>query len=76
MDDKINLLITMTDGVQLFLVALKLNGDALTEDERTYFLEPENKAQLMSLLPLHCQSLGSIVEVQELFHISDHSLTT
>lgn len=73
MDDKINLLITMTDGVQLFPIALKLTGNTLTEDERTYFLEPENKAKLMSLLPLHCHSLGNIVAVEELFQIIDRT---
>lgn len=71
MDDSISLLITITDGIQLFPVALKLKGNALTEDERAYYLEPENIKKIKSFLPLHCQSLGNIVNVEELFEVED-----
>jgi hypothetical protein len=70
MDDKINLLITLSDKTQLLRVALKLTQD-LIGDIMPYYLEPENKEKLKSLLPLYCQTAGEIVEVQEIFTIID-----
>jgi hypothetical protein len=72
MDNSISLLIYLSDGEQLFDVALKLEGNALTEDEKTYFLESENKKKLMSYLPIHCQELGKIVDVREIFEVVDN----
>lgn len=69
MDSSNNFLITMTDGVQLFRIALNVAEDILTSDAKECPLEPENKEQFFKLLPLHCQSLGKIVQVQEIFEI-------
>lgn len=74
MGNSISILIYLSDGDQLFVVALKLEGNALTDDEKTYFLEPENKKKLMSFLPLHCQGLGNIVDVREIFDVIDDRL--
>jgi len=72
MDNKINLLITLTEGIQLLRVAIKITPDMLKGDVMPYYLEPENKAQIAKLLPEHCKSGGyNIVEVQEIFEIKD-----
>ena len=42
------------------------NGDVIP-----YYLEPENKKQIFDLLPLHCQTIEEIVEIQEIFEIKD-----
>lgn len=67
MDDKLNLLITLTDGVNVIRVALQVGPGILTGDAGTYWLEPENKEQFFKLLPLHCQSFGKIVDVEDIF---------
>ena len=41
-------------------------------DAMPYYLEPENKVRITSLLPEHCKSGGfQIVEVEEIFEIKD-----
>jgi len=34
-----------------------------------YFMEPDGRAELLEQLPMHCQSFGKIVHVEELFEI-------
>jgi hypothetical protein len=70
MGNDINLLITLSDGKQLLRVAIKINPDMIG-DIMPYYLEPENKSKLKTLLPLHCQTIGEIVEVEEIFDIKD-----
>lgn len=79
MDNHINLLITLSDGRQLLRVAFRANAEVFEAEETKrhfeetgilrYPLEPENKAFIKSLLPLHVQSCGEIVEVSELFEV-------
>jgi hypothetical protein len=71
MNNDINWLITLSNGEYLIKVALKLSPSMLTGDAREACLEPENKAQIMKLLPTHCSSFGNIVEVEELFEIKN-----
>lgn len=73
MSSFITLLITQTDGVQLFKTALKVNPNHDFEKFEPYYLEPEMKEQLMKLLPAHCRSIGNIVDVEEIFDIEDLS---
>ena len=73
MDDKVNLLITLSDRTQLLRVALKLTQEMIG-DIMPYYLEPENRERLKKLLPLYCQTAGEIVEVQEIFTILDLTL--
>ena len=73
MGNEINLLITLSDGKQLLRVAIKLTSEMLG-DTMSYYLEPENKDKIKNLLPLHCQTAGGIVEVQEIFEIKDLTL--
>lgn len=68
MSPEINLLITLTNGEELFRVAIKIDANDIG-DIMPYYLEPENQARLHKMLPLHCQSLGKIVEVEEIFEI-------
>ena len=70
MDNKINLLITLSDGSRLLKVALKLTPQMI-DDIMPYYLEPENKERLKKLLPLYCQTAGNIVDVQEIFEVID-----
>jgi hypothetical protein len=59
----------MTDGIQLFCIALHVKSGTLTGDAEKYFLEPENKAQFKKLLPRHCKDIGEIIKVEEIFEI-------
>jgi hypothetical protein len=70
MSPELNFLLTMTDGVALYRVALQIdNGNLMPGDARQYPLEPENLAYFHSLLPGHVQTLGTIVHVEEIFEI-------
>ena len=69
MNNQINWLITLTDGAELLRVAVKISSGVLQGDAEIYPMEPENKEQIFKLLPLHCQSFGKIVDVEEIFEI-------
>jgi hypothetical protein len=69
MNPDTNYLISMTDGFQLFRIALHIKAGTLDGDAEKYCLEPENKAQFKKLLPLHRKNLGEIIEVEEIFEI-------
>ena len=71
MNNDINILVTLSDQVQLLRVALKLNTQMLNPEEVDAALEPENKAKIRKFLPDHCASFGDIVEVREIFEIKD-----
>ena len=63
-------LITILDGDTLLRCALKIRRDSVSEDLIDYPMEPENRAVLHSLLPLHVRECGPIVEVDsELFEV-------
>ena len=69
MNNDINLLVTLTNGEYLLKVAVKFLDGVLSSDVISAPLEPENKKILFSYLPLHCQSFGNIVDVEEIFEI-------
>ncbi len=69
MNNHLNFLISITDGKALYRVALKTSQDMFTGDAAEYCLEPENKAQFKKLLPLHVQTIGEIIEVEEIFEV-------
>lgn len=51
--------------------ALKVKKEQLQGDCIEYPMEPENKKQLHSLLPLHVKNSGPIVDIDEIFEITD-----
>ena len=74
MSSDICFLITILYGDRLIKCALKVDRDKLGDDVAKYPMKPGNREKLYSLLPLHVQSCGSIVDVStDLFEI--HSYT-
>lgn len=71
MSPEINLLITLTNGEELFKVAIKIDANDIG-DIMPHYLEPENRVKLESMLPNHCRTLGKIVEVEEIFEIKHY----
>lgn len=74
MNNDLNFLITLNNGEYLIKVAFKAKPHMFTGDATEAPLEPENKAQYAKLLPQHVTSFGSIVEVEELFEVTDRTL--
>lgn len=62
-------LITILCGDRLLRVALKIKHDSIGIDVWQNPMEPENREILHSLLPLHVQTCGPIVEVKDLFEV-------
>lgn len=59
----------------LITCALHTNRDALieagcTDDIEEAYMEPENRKVIRDLLPSHVQSVGPIVAIDGLFHIT------
>ena len=70
MSDKLNYLLTFVyNGNQLVKVAVQFKKDEIKESAFRYFKEPENQALIKSKLPLHCQDLGFLIEVEEIFEV-------
>jgi len=66
------LLITLfyTGQDQLIQCALKANRDSFDGDCLDYPMEPENRNQIMNMLPAHVRSIGPIVKVESIFEIT------
>jgi len=62
-------LITILYNGTILQCALKVHLSQLTTFCRDYPLEPENRAELHTLLPAHVRSCGPIVDVKEIFEI-------
>ena len=69
MNDELNWLITVLYGDTLLRCALQVKRNALPGDCAEYPMEPENRKAIHALLPLHVQSCGPIVAVEELFEV-------
>jgi len=59
------LITLLTDDNRLIRCALK------AKEEVQYYMDLEGKAELMAQLPKHCQSIGPIVNVEELFEVHE-----
>jgi hypothetical protein len=65
-------LISISTGEYLLKVALRVNSSFFkSPDVWQYPMEPENKEVFMRLLPSHCRSAGSIVEIEPIFELVD-----
>lgn len=69
MNDDINWLVTVLYGDTLLRCALQVKRNGLSSDCIEYPMEPENRKAIHALLPLHVQSCGPVVAVDELFEI-------
>ena len=71
MSDEINWLVTVLYEANntLLQCALKVRREALPGDCVEYPMEPESRAAIRELLPLHVRSCGPIVAVDEIFEI-------
>ena len=69
MSDDINWLITILYGDVLLTCALQVKRSVLSGDCAEYPMEPENRKMIHALLPMHVQSCGPIVAVDDLFEI-------
>lgn len=69
MNDEICWLVTVLYCGTLIQCAIKVKRDALPYDCIEYPMEPENRKRIHALLPLHVQTCGPIVEVQEIFEV-------
>lgn len=69
MSNDTTILVTLTDGTQLFKCAIKIPSEKISFDEVMYWAEPENTSKINNLLPLHVKSCGSIVNVEQIFDI-------
>lgn len=74
MSDILYLLITQTDGKQLFKTALKCQLIDFPEDSWKYWNEPKIYNRLLDLLPLHCRENGKIVMTEDLYECVDVAL--
>jgi hypothetical protein len=77
MGDDICWLVTVLYGETLIRCALKVKRDDLPSDCAEHPMEPENRCVIRALLPLHVQTCGPVVDVQDLFevHIANGPLT-
>jgi hypothetical protein len=73
MNDKKNILITLTNGSYLIKVAVRLDLD---EDIMRYPLERENKEMIKRFLPRYVRDFGAIVDVEEIFDVKDLTIKT
>ena len=55
----------------LLRCAMKAKHDAMPGDCWQYPMEPENRAAIHALLPMHVRSCGPVVDVQEIFEVCD-----
>ena len=62
-------LVTVLYRDTLLRCALRVRRDALSGDCAEYPMEPENRKVIHALLPLHIQSCGPVVAVEELFEV-------
>ena len=62
-------LVTVLCGDTLLRCAVKVPRTAVACDCWEYPMEPENRKVIHALLPLHVQSCGPIVAVEELFEV-------
>jgi len=69
MSDYFCFLITLLNVDQLAKCALRIRAEDVAGDCIEYPMEPENRAQLHALLPLHAQSIGPIVAVEQIFEV-------
>ena len=69
MGSTVSWLITILHGDQLLKCALKVERDDLPGDCYEYPMEPENRAHIHGLLPMHVRSIGPIVNVEDLFEV-------
>ena len=73
MGNDINWLVTVLYGDTLLRCALRVDQWDLPEgrmrDIAEYPMEPENRKAIHALLPLHVQTCGPIVAVDELFEV-------
>ena len=76
MGDDICWLVTVMYGETLIRCALKAKREDLPGDCAEYPMEPENRRAIHALLPLHVQTCGPVVDVQNLFdvHIANNAL--
>lgn len=68
MSDQICFLITLLYEDGLIKCALRVKKDRLTHDCKDYPME--HREELHALLPMHVQSCGPIVEVEEIFEVT------
>ena len=63
------LLITLFYEESMLRVAIKVPEGALADEVFSFPMEPENKARIFALLPLHVRSCGPIINVEQIFDI-------
>ena len=62
-------LIYVLYGTGLLDCALKIPNNYFKGDVLEFPMEPENRAQIHALLPLHVRSCGPIVEIKRIFEV-------
>lgn len=67
MSESLCILVTQTDGNQLFKTALRSKSELFRDDSWKYWGEPEVQKQILELLPLHCRNNGKIVATEQIF---------
>ena len=72
MNNKKNLLVSLTNGYYILRVAIQIPEDGLTDNNIKFFNEPENRIKIIKWLPSHCQDFGSVVEIEEIFEIKQY----
>ena len=69
MSSYVSWLVTVLDGTTLAKYALKVHRDLLPDDCYTCYMEPEHRAFIHTLLPLHVRDCGPIVAIDEIFEV-------
>lgn len=68
-----SLIVTILYLNELLRCGLKVDTRKLPKDCIQYWAEPENRSILWEMLPEHVRSCGNIVEVEEIFEITDNT---
>jgi hypothetical protein len=56
--------------MEIVQVALKIKRSQVSDDVFLYPMEPENREILHGFLPSHVQSMGPIVDIEDLFEVT------
>jgi hypothetical protein len=73
MNPDIRLIITVLYEGRLLKCAMRIDGEKLPKDCDRCWMEEDNKKLLWDKLPLHVQSCGPIVDVEEIFELKDET---
>lgn len=70
MGKHVSLLISILYDMTIVKVAVAIDKSLLSSDTLEYHMEEKSRRELHKHLPLHVQSMGPIVDVEQIFSVS------